>query len=336
MSSVQHKEISAFVGLRGSFVDASLPIKSEIDSDLELIKGKASQLALAMFGQQEVIFGQSPAAKFSSIFSQELYGPGFTKGISTIFAYLICLEEMDFEGKSERIIKFSTEVQELAETIFSKISSGNHKLSEVRKQAEQLDNYGGYYNRTLLNADTAKKLIPEGILKCLLEIDPHSGHLVARITPNLSEQLLELYRSEIETYLADEGKNNLKLPYNLGIVTVAYKDELASISKEKVEAILQPDRQISLLFKAPYVVPVRGDNRYTLVACILIESMDITNLRKELSLGELYSEGRPLRYTFGAVYNQSACGNDELIQKMRSCQRLTQWMQFIDTKVQPK
>lgn len=316
--------------LKSNFISDSVPEKSDINCEIEELKEKAGRLALTIFDLEKKDVTFASGRTFGNIFSQDIYGAGFTKGLSIILAYSICLEESRSESRSEAVITFAAKIQEITQNIFQRISSGDCKLSEVRKLAEQLDNYGGYYQRTQLSAFTAKTVISEGILRCPLEIDSYSGHLVAKVPLDLSQQLLDAYRSEIETYITDEGKKNLKLPYNIGFVAIAYKDELSS-SKEKIESLLSSGKQVELSFKVPYIIPVRGDNRYSLVASVLIESPTITTIRSEMKLAPLYSEGRPLRYTFGAVHSPHLdYNNDSLIQKMRKCSALEPWMRFID------
>jgi hypothetical protein len=327
---------STIVGglLEPTFVSNSVPKDSKIDSEIERLKDKAGCLALTLFdpGKKDVSFGASKT--FGNIFSEDIYGARFAKGLSIILAYLICLEE-GVEGRSEALRTFAGEVHSIGQNTFKRLSSGDHKLSDVRKSAEQLDNYGGYYQRTLLSQSIVQTIVSKGILNCRLEIDDFSGHLVARIPMDLSQQLLDAYRLEIQGYLTEEGRNHLNLPYNLGIVVVAYKDEFDSIPTGMIKSLL--GTQIGLSFKEPYIVPVRGDNRYSLVASILIESSDISRIRNEMKLTQLYSEGRPLRYTFGAVRTPHLeCNNDELIQKMRKCAALEPWMQFIDKQVTKK
>ncbi len=77
------------------------------------------------------------------------------------------------------------------------------------------------------------------------------------------------------------------------------------LSTQELQTILIDTKTINLSFDKPYVVPVRGDSRYSLVASILISSADITKLREKMKLKLLYSEGRPLRYTFGVVRNEA-------------------------------
>lgn len=338
MSVLQRSDSAAFAGLLTSdFVANSVPEETNIDPELELIKGKAALLALTMFdpGKREVRFGAN--ATFGSVFSQDVYGAGFTKGLSILSAYLICLEEEGLSGQSKFVSKFTEKVQETANQIFKRISSGDCKLSDVRKMAEQIDNYGGYYQATKLSETAVKALTPGAPLKCPLEIDPNSGHLTAKISPDLSQQLLDVYRSEIETYLTEDGKKNLKLPFNTGFVIVAYKDELSTVPGEKLDAILHSNPHVNLSFQSPYVIPVRGDNRYSLVACTYMESPDIKTTRATMELGELYSEGRPLRFTFGAVYNAHLlCDDESLIKRMRQSQSLKPWMDFIDKKIEAR
>jgi hypothetical protein len=114
-------------------------------------------------------------------------------------------------------------------------------------------------------------------------------------------------------------------------VVVAYKDELASMPKETLNKVLDSGKHVTLLLKEPYVVPVRGDNRYALVASILVESQDIICFRNGLGLKELYSPGRPLRFTFGAVHHHPIPKIDAfLIDKLKQFPSFENWKNFIN------
>ncbi len=336
MNSVQGVSGEAFGNLlQTKFVSGSIPNQSNINPKVEIIKGKAADLALAIFNPGKSDLYLSDELTFGKYFSQEIYGAGFTKGLAGIWAYLICLEEESNSCDDENVRKFSLEVNKASNDIFERLSKSDRQLSDVRKKSEQLDNYGGYYDITKLSDNHLHDIALEGSLIYPLEIDPYSGHLVAKLPKELAQQLLEAYRSEIETHLTEQGSKNLGLPNNIGFVVVAYKDELTNTPQNVLDSILK--NKVTVSFKQPYIVPVRGDNRYSLVASILVEAPEISIIRKELGLGELYSPGRPLRYTFGAVHNIPAeYDNETLIKKLRTSNALKPWMNFIDEHVTNK
>lgn len=331
MQNTQTIDNSCFAELlMTQFVAKSVPASSKLDANLELIKGKAALLSLTIFDHLKKDAKISPCHTFSSLFSEKTYGAGFTKGLSILWAYLIAFEEEGVDGKSVTLTEFAQKVRVYCNEIFKSVKAGGVKLPEVRKQAEQFDNYGGYYDRTYLSLTALQELAPKGFLQCPLVVDPYSGHLIAKVDADLSQKLLDAYRDEITPHLTETGKGELKLPFNLGLVTVAYKEELAKLSPEKIDELLS--MTVNLSFKETYVVPVRGDNRYALIAGVIMDSPEIIDIRLKLGLNELYSEGRPLRYTFGAVHHSHLKLEEaELLEKMNNNEALKPWMEFVST-----
>lgn len=329
MQYTQSIDSSCFAGLlTKEFVAKSVPASSKIDATVESIKGKAALLSLSIFHHQNKDLRLSSSHTFGSIFSEKTYGPGFTKGFSIILAYLMVFEDEGTEGKSPASAEFALKVKEYATGIFESVNAGKTDLAGVRKQAEQFDNFGGYYDRTYLSQTFLKALTPEGVMGCSLVIDPKSGHLIAKVGENFSEELLNAYREEVNSYLTESGKSALKLPFDVGCVIVVYKDELAKFSPEKVQEALST--RVNVSFKKAYVVPARGDNRYASVVSVLMDSPDILSLRLKLGLDELYSEARPLRFTFGAVHNPYLNLKDsELVEKMNNSEALKPLMKFV-------
>lgn len=309
--------------LTDEFVSQSIPKSSEIKSKIEEIKGKAAVLSLAMFNPgKNVDISFDNGATFGTFFSQNKYGAGFTKGLAGILAYQISLDE----DSSEELIEFKERVQEASNALFTRFNSGDQKLSDARQTLEKLDNFGGYYDRTNLSNNPIQEFAPQGITNGVA-IDPVTKHLIVKVSPDLSEKLLDAYRNEINDHLTDEGKKHLAIPDNIGFLVVAYADELASIPQETLNGIL--NKEVSFTFKTPYIAPVRGDNRYALVASIIVDSPDIALIRNNLGLPELYSEGRPLRYTFGAVHNVPA-SVENLSQHLKNSKSTGPWIQLIE------
>lgn len=206
-------------------------------------------------------------------------------------------------------------------------------FSDVRQTANSLDNFGGFYDRIDLNKERACEFLPQGILKSSLVIDPKQGHLMAQVDSSLSAKLLNAYRSEIESHLTEEGRSSLQLPENIGFVVVAYKDELGKLPSKALDEVLSKHSHVNLCFNSPYIVPVRGDNRYALVASTLIDSPDMTKIRGEMGLKPLYSENRPLRFTFGAVRNEACTdSNEAIVARLRRCTALAPWFSWIENK----
>ncbi len=117
-----------------------------------------------------------------------------------------------------------------------------------------------------------------------------------------------------------EGK--VSIHPGLGHLVVEVQDDLKI---KFVEALVGKNVEFSL--KSPYLVPVRGDNRYAAVASILVESHGMQEIRAELGFAEPYSQGRPPRYTFAAVRNHYLPDDDEtLVAKMRSCLKVNGWL----------
>lgn len=318
--------------LHEEFINRNVP--NTIRPNVELIKGDMVPLSLSLFDPGKSDLKLNEKITFGQLFSQDIYGAGFTKGLANILAYLVCLDEQEELTQRDPEVKaFAAKVKEIADVVFNRLSSGDHSLKDVRQSTEkELDNFGGYYNRTLLQASTTSTVLPEGILEAPLMINA-AGHLIAKVEDQLSNQLLNAYRAEIESHLSNEGKSHLQLPDNIGFVVVAYKEELAKISSETLKNILATTSSVKLSFKDPYVVPVRGDNRYSLVAAILVNSQDITDIRQKMSLAPLYSEGRPLRFTFGAVRNEAcALNNEEVIARLRRSAALAPWLKWIEQR----
>lgn len=319
--------------LTESYISGSIPPESNIDASIEMIKGKASALAISMFnaGKKDITFENEK--KFSDIFSQDKYAAGFTKGLAGIMAYLICFDEMDLNANNESLNTFVGQVKSKAAQIHNWVLSGNKSaLANVRKALEQIDNYGGYYSITSLSPTSTDKLVSDNFFKGLLIKDPLTGHIVVKISDSFTESLLDAYRPEIEKYLTEEGKQQLKLPHNTGFVVVVYKDEQASIPTEKLDELLNSGQEIALSILQTYIVPVRGDDRYRLVASIKLKSEMITDIRASLGLKELYSEGRPLRFTFAAVHALPEVDNySQMVMRMQKSPSLKPWMEWIAT-----
>jgi hypothetical protein len=319
-------DVLPFAGLlKYEFVSTAIP--ATLNTTIEAIKDKAALLALTLFdpNNRDLHFGDDKT--FGSLFSQNKYGAGFTKGLSILWAYLICLDETENELRSPDVLQFAEKVRQVGTDTLLRLKSGEKTLSDVRRQAEQIDNFGGYYNTVCLQADSVKNIVPEGVINVAVEIDAYSGHLVAKLPEDFSSQLLTSYRSEIESHLTEEGKKSLNLPYNTGFVVIAYKDELAKISQEQVDQLLS--KRVDLSFNKPYAVPVRGDNRYALVASIIMDSKDITTIRESIGLKTLYSEGRPLRFTFAAVRNPHLpVDENTLLKRVQNSKFLKDWMLF--------
>lgn len=160
-----------------------------------------------------------------------------------------------------------------------------------------------------------------------VEIDVNSGALVANLPNDFSSQLLTSYRPEIESYLTEEGKKSLRLPYDTGSVVIAYRDELAKISKEQVSQLVS--ERVNLSFKNPYGVPVFADTRFAFVACLYVDSPEIIKMRESMGLKPLYSEGKPLRLTFAAVHNPHlSISEDALLERVKNSKSLQDWMLF--------
>lgn len=312
--------------LKDEFVSQSIPKSSEIKPKIEEIKGKAAELSLAMFNPgRNVDLTFENGLTFGTFFSQAKYGAGFTKGLAGILAYQVTLDE----DSDEELAEFGAKVQEASKNLLERFTTGEQKLSDARQTLEKIDNFGGYYDRTNLSNNPIQEFAPQGITSGMV-IDPVTKHLIVKVSPDLSEKLLDAYRDEINMHLTDEGKKNLSIPDNIGFLVVAYADELASIPQETLNSLL--NKEVSFTFKQPYIVPVRGDNRYALVASIIIDSPDITNIRNNLDLKELYSEGRPLRYTFGAVHNVPADGGEDktVSQRLKNSKSTSPWIQLIE------
>lgn len=324
MQTTKTTEASPFAGLLTTqFISAAKPVT--LNSSIETIKDRAALLSLTIYDPKNKDLHFTESNTFGSRFSQEQYGAGFTKGLSILWAYLICLDEAENELTSPEVSQFAEKVRQISKDVLSNLKDGETALSGVRKQAEQIDNFGGYYNTVGLQADTLKNIVPEGTLNVAIEIDPYSGHLVAKLPTDLSSQLLDNYRSEIESHLTEEGKQSLGLPANTGFVVIMYKDELTKISQDEINQLL--DKRVDLSFNKPYVVPVRGDNRYSLVASITMDSNDITVIRENQGLQSIYSEGRPLRVTFAAVRNPYLSDDENtLIPRLNNSKSLNDWM----------
>lgn len=326
---VTEKYALPFAGmLNEKLIAATIP--STADSAVESLKDRAALLSLSIFdmGQKDLLLNNGQ--RFSAFFSQEKFGAGFTKGLSILWAYLICLDEQASSLQSPQVTEFAEKIQKIGQEVLNRLKSNDKQLSDVRRQAEQIDNFGGYYDRKELNPETIKNIFSKGRFDVGVEIDACSGHLVAKLPQDFSLQLLESYRSEVESYLTEEGKSQFTLPFNTGFVVIAYKDELSKMSLSEKEALL--NQQVDLNFNKPYIVPVRGDNRYALVASITIDSKKITELRESINLKPLYSEGRPLRFTFGAVYNPHLPLDEKtLLEGIQKNPSLKEWVKLTES-----
>ena len=314
--------------LTSSLISATIP--KNTNESVELIKQAAANLALSIFEPGKTDFKLNERYTIGSFFSQDKFGAGFTKALAGILAYQIVFEHpFDlYIPEDEKVYELARNVMAAADNICNRVSTGNKNLADARQILDKLDNFGGYYERQKLSAERIVDLrLTNKTFSYSLKIHPNSGHLVVDVPDDLSTKLLEIYRESIEEHLSESGIKNLAEPYNTGFIVVAYKNEIENLSPLKKDSAL--DQQAEISFKESYIVPVRGDNRYALIAAVIIESTQINNIRSELGLKELYYPERPLRLTYGAVRNEINPLSEEDITKIKKSVALEPWLELI-------
>jgi hypothetical protein len=335
MTSIQRIDSRAFEGLlTEDFINGCVPEETDLDPTVELIKDKASRLALSLFnpGKRDLHFDDKNT--FGQLFSQERYGDGFPTILSKIMAYAICLEEYS-EEDLVAVENFAERVQEVAGGVFAKLSRGDPNLSYLKDVVEKIDNYGGFYTITRLSDITARWVIPNGEQRSVPSaIDPVSKNLVA-VFPDFCQRLLDHYRSEIESYLTEEGRASLRLPNETTSVVIAYKNELARMPKTVVEQLLE--KKIDLIFSLQALAIRRDNPHYSAVAYMFIKSSDFITLRTEFGLNPIYTPFTPLRLIFGAVHkNYSTYDEQTILSRMRQSVSLLPLMTFVEGQIQIK
>ncbi len=164
--------------------------------------------------------------------------------------------------------------------------------SIVKEKMGELHNVDGCYAPVSLSPSLVAQLDP-----IVCRIEKKSGHLVAE-TQGLAQKLFNICRQEIEDCLTEAGKTRLSILDNPGDIVIIYMNELKAHMEDLV------GERISISFKQLCVV-VPSDDRYALIASVLVDSSSITTIRKNVGLLECHSEKYPSSYTFAAVGKRS-------------------------------
>ncbi len=307
--------------LKHDFVFKSTLDKTNISTQLESIKDRATLLALTIFDLGKKDIHIAPGKTFSFYFGKGSYGVGFVKELSTIFAYLICLNESSDDPK---VKKFAEKVTRVANKLLRiKNIDAINKLIWIRQEFRPINNFFAKYSLTKLNGDLISKILHDNTLKCDVRIHKGSGHLIAVIKNDFLEKFLEVYRPEISQYLSDEGANCLQIPDEEYLVIIARKNELINSSSSEVFM----HEEVELLFKEPFFSPSRTDNRYAAMASIFIESQDINSIRKNIGLKPLSDNA--YRFIFGVVRNRHLPDGDNfLLSEFEKCPKIQSLLQL--------
>jgi len=306
--------------LNHAFVVQSRRDGAEYNEEVEATKDNMALFALSIFDQAN---GRDlplrSEEKISSHFSKEEFG-GNARALVTLFSYLVTLHEnKDFNSPGFRT--FVEKINEISNELLSAVKSNDRETMKMTgSKIAEIDHFPASYVVTKLPSEPAHKILPNGSLKCKVKIHESSGHLIAEIDEGFSKELLETYRPEIEKHLSAEGARHLQLPDIYGHVVLAFRWEYDS---EKL-----PERflntKIGLSFKDPYIVPARGDNRYSLVGSVFVDFE--SEIREQLGL-QPFPKERPPRITFAAVRNQHLQdSNESLLARLENCPEVEPWL----------
>ena len=277
--------LEPFAGfLSTDFIQESIPPGSRIHGEIEKIKDEANLVALSIFdpkNRRNLSIGNS---NFSAFFSDEEYGKGFTKALSSLIAYLIILNSRSVTPGSA-VEQFAVQFQKKAREVFELMALGSNDpafaaLANLRKDMKRLNNERGFYASTALNEETMMSIIPEGIVKTFIEIDAKTGDLIASLDASLPTDLLKAYRIEIGSHLTFEGMKALRIPDTIKRIVIAYKNELISIPQKKIEDIII-EIDSYLTFEVMKALRIPDTIKRIVITCKPIPQKKIEDIIKE-------------------------------------------------------
>jgi len=307
--------------LTDAFVQQSRRPGVVYDREIESTQRKTASFALTIWDKTNgKNLPLNSGETIGSHFSQLRFG-GNSRVIITLLSYLVILHE-NGDLENQDYIAFSKKVHELSLKLLKAVKSNDSDtLKNAGRAMADIDHFPAPYVVTELSEGPAKNILPNGPLKCKVKVQEGSGHLIAEIDKGYSEALLEAYRDEIKEHLSEEGAEHLQLPDVIGHAILAFRSEYNS--NQLPEGFL--DSEIELSFDAPYIVPARGDNRYSLVVSAPIDFT--TDVRQQLGLPP-FSEERPPRITFAAVRNKPLQdSNETLLQRIESAPAASSWLE---------
>lgn len=332
--------------LKPGFIEQSVP--QNCHPQIERVKEEARKFAIKIFESLE----------FEKIFPGKRYGEGFSKGLSYILGelYVLCSIKKETGNENfEELVEFDAKVKMVAQNVLLRFKAiankpeilPHEKLSDVREAAKEINDYKGICRTVPLSKEILKQMAPEGFLKCKVAWGS-TGHLVAKLASDNSQEdntldllwqnLFDAFKDEIiEKCLTVEGQEQLGLPYNIGSVVIASKEQLKNVSKEAIESLM--GQEVKVFFGEDVYGVISGDDgRYYMVVCGFLKSADIDHIRVE-KLGvakkdATYPDGKPLRLTFAAVKSKLVDWDKEKlmeeIKKCDDCLELIEWHHLIE------
>ncbi len=261
------------------------------DPKVEEIKGKASTYAMQLFNPDNPSCDISVGnMSFRNYFSQEKHGPGTTKGLATILGYVLALDKETHTELEKTTLKLLREAADV-------LSNPNGK-NTIRKDSQSLEHFGGTYQA--LHRDL--NLNSSAFFEATPFIHEKTGHLVVSFPKEVSQKIFDSYKEALTAPLTEEGKNNFRAYYaergDVSMTVIASNNEL---NMEKTREWLETKPTIKAQTAKLYMVPVRGDYRFTYITGALLTKQPFEEARVELGLSKQYSDDRPPRICVGAT-----------------------------------